>query len=61
MSEGQRNSAIAKRHFYTKLKRNVTSAIAILQHKANTAIFAILDRKRANNLLKKVNICQYCN
>ena len=36
--EAQRDSAIAKRHFRTKLKRNLTSAIEILQHNANTAV-----------------------
>ena len=41
----QRNSAIAERHFRTKLKRNLTSAIEISQHRANTALFAIFDRK----------------
>ena len=45
----QCNSAIAKRHVCTKLKRNQTSAIEISQHNANTAIFAILDRKKANS------------
>ena len=39
--EAQRNSAIAERHFRTKLKRNLTSAIEISQHNANTAFFAI--------------------
>ena len=39
--EAQRNSAIAERHFHTKLKRNLTSAIEISQHNANTAFFAI--------------------
>ena len=39
--EVQRNSAIAERHFRTKLKRNLTSAIEISQHNANTAFFAI--------------------
>ena len=53
------NSAIAKRYFCTKLKRNLISAIEISQHSANTAIFAILDRKRANSLLKKADSCQY--
>ena len=57
--EAQRNSAIAERHFRTKLKRNLTSAIEILQHTANTAIFAIFGRKRLNNLLKKADIYQY--
>ena len=41
--EVQRNSAIAKRYFRTKLKCNLTSAIEISQHNANTAFFAILD------------------
>ena len=41
--EAQRDSAIAERHFRIKLKRNLTSAIEILQHNANTAFFAILD------------------
>ena len=57
--EAQRNSAIAERHFRTKLKRNLTSAIEISQPKANTRFFAILDKKRANNLQKKVDIYQY--
>ena len=43
--EAQRNSAIAERHFRTKLKRNLTSAIEISQHRAKTAFFAIFDRK----------------
>ena len=38
--EAQRNSAIAERHFRTKLKRNLTSAIEISQHNANTVFFA---------------------
>ena len=42
----QRNSAITERHFRAKLKRNLTSAIEILQHNANTALFAIFDRKK---------------
>ena len=46
--EAQRNSAIAEWHFRTKLKRNLTSAIEISQHNANTAFFAILDLKRVN-------------
>ena len=41
--EAQRNSAIAERYFRTKLKRNLTSAIEISQHNANTAFFAILE------------------
>ena len=57
--EAQPNSAIAKRYFCTKLKRNVTSAIEISQHNANTAFFAFLDWKRVNNLLSKLEIYQY--
>ena len=57
--EAQRNSAIAERYFRTKLKRNLTSAIEISQHNANTAFFAILDWKRINNLLNKPEIYQY--
>ena len=41
--EAQRNSAIAERYFRTKVKRNLTSAIEISQHNANTAFFTILD------------------
>ena len=43
--ETQRNFAIVEQHFCAKLKRNLTSAIEISQHNANTAFFAILDRK----------------
>ena len=43
--EAQRNSAPAERHFRTKLKRNLTSAIEISQLNANTAFFAILGQK----------------
>ena len=43
--EAQRNSAIAKRHFRTKLKRNPTSAIEISKHTAVTAFFEILTEK----------------
>ena len=57
--EAQRNFAIAERYFCTKLKRNLTSATEILQHYTNTTFFAILTEKRANNLLKKADICQY--
>ena len=57
--EAQRNSAIAERYFRIKLKRNLTSAIKISQHNANTAFFAILDRKRVNILLNKLEIYQY--
>ena len=54
--EAQRNSAIAERHFLTKLKRNLTSAIEISQHNANTAFFGILDRERVNNFLRMPKI-----
>ena len=54
--EAQSNSAIAERQFRIKFKRNLPSAIEISQHYKNTAFFAILDEKRVNNLLKKVNI-----
>ena len=37
--EAQRNTAIVELYFRTKLKRNLTSAIEISQHKANTAFF----------------------
>ena len=57
--EAQRNSAIAERHFRTKLKRNPTSAIEISQHNANTAFFAILNWKRVTILPNKPDIYQY--
>ena len=41
--EAQRNSAIAEWHFRSKLQRNLTSAIEISQHNANTVFFAISD------------------
>ena len=56
--EAQRDSAIAKQHFCSKLKRNLSSAIEITQHNINTAFFAILGKKRVNNLLKKAGIYQ---
>ena len=56
--EMQRNSAIAERHFCIKLKRNLTSAIEISQHNANTALFVILDRKK-KIMLKKADIYQH--
>ena len=59
--EEQRNSPITEWHFRIKLKRNLTSAIEISHHKANTAFFAILERKGVNNLLKKADIYQYCD
>ena len=57
--KAQRNFAIAERHFCAKLKRNLISAIEISQNNAHTAYFAIFDRKRTNNLLKKADIYQY--
>ena len=54
-----KHNAIAERHFCTKLKHNLTSAIDISQHDANTDFFALLFRKRVNNLLKKADIYQY--
>ena len=58
-AEAQHNSAMAEWHFRTKLKRNLTSKIVISRDNANTAFFAILNRKRVNNLLKKAGIYQY--
>ena len=43
--EVQRSYAIAERYFRTKLKSNLTSAIEVSQHNANTAFFTIFDRK----------------
>ena len=43
--KAQRNSAFTERHFCTNLKRNLTSAIEISQHNADTAFFAILGKK----------------
>ena len=43
--EAQRNSAIAERHFRTKLKRNPTSAIEISLHNANTAFLQFWTEK----------------
>ena len=64
ISEAQRNFRnklfdsveIAEWRFCIKLKRKLTSAIEISQNNANTAFFAISDRKRVNNLLKKADI-----
>ena len=53
-----KRTAIPERHFCTKLKRNLTSAIEISQNNANTALFAILGKKRVNNLLSKFGIYQ---
>ena len=55
--EAQRNSGIEEWDFCTKSRRNPTSAIEILQR--NIAFFAILDRNRVNNLLKKADIYEY--
>ena len=44
--EAQRNSAVVQRHFRTKFKYNLTSAIEIWQHNAHTAFSAILDKKK---------------
>ena len=44
--EAKRNSAIVERHFCTKLKSNLTSAVEISQHNANTAFFTILGKKK---------------
>ena len=46
--EARRNSAIAEQHFRAKLKSNLTYAIEISQHNANTAVFVILDKKRVH-------------
>ena len=54
--EAQRNSAIAERHFRTKLKRNLTSTIEISQHYANTAFFCDLREEKSKQLLKKIDI-----
>ena len=54
--EAQHNCTTEEQHFRTKLKRNLTSAIEISQHNANTTVFAILHRKRVNNLLNKPDI-----
>ena len=53
-----KRTAIPERHFCTKLKRNLTSAIEISQNNANTALFAIFGKKRVNNLLSKFGIYQ---
>ena len=42
-----------------KLKCNLISVIEILHHNLDTAFFAILDRKRISNLLKKADIYQH--
>ena len=45
--EAQRNSAIAERHFWTKLKCNLTFAIKISQHKANVTFFCNFRQKKS--------------
>ena len=57
--EAQRNSTIAEQRFRTKKKRNLTSEMKISQQSANSAFFKILDRNKANNLLKKADIYHY--
>ena len=57
--EEQRDSAIVEWDFRTKLKCDLTSAIKISRRNATTAFFAVLVRKKANNLLKKADIYQY--
>ena len=55
--EAQRNSAIAERHFHTKLAQpNFCNWNFTTQCKYH--IFCNLRQKRANNLLKKVNVNQ---
>ena len=56
--EAQRTSAIAERHFRTKLKRNLTSAFENSQHNTNTAFFCDFRQKRGHNLQKKTDIYQ---
>ena len=46
-AEAQRTSAIAKRHFRTKIKRNLTFSTVILQHNANTAFFCDFRQKKS--------------
>ena len=56
--QAQSNFAIAELVIRIKSKREITSAIEISPHNANTSFFAILNRKRVNNLLKKAGIHQ---
>ena len=51
--EAQRNYANAERPFCTKLKRTLTSAIEISLRNANTAFFAILNKKKSRQFAKK--------
>ena len=50
--EAHRDSEIAELHFRAKLKRDLTFANEISQDNATTSVFAILERKISNNLLK---------
>ena len=43
--EAQRSYAIAERYFWTKLKGNLTSAIEVSQHNANTAFLQFFTEK----------------
>ena len=45
--EAQRNSTMTEGHFCIKLKRNLTSAIEISQHNANTAFFCDFRQKKS--------------
>ena len=45
--------------FSYQIEAQPNFAIEISQHNANTAFFAILDRKRVNNLPKKTDIYRY--
>ena len=61
--ETQPNAANAERHFRSKLKRNLTSAILAFYHtmqkQCKKHIFCNLRQKKVNKLLKKADICQY--
>ena len=52
--EAQRNSAIAERHFWTELKRNLSSAIEISQHNERKyRIFCNFIQKKSKRFAKK--------
>ena len=51
--EGQRNSAMAERHFGTMSKRNLSPATKIARHNSNKPHFCYFRRKKKSNLLKK--------
>ena len=53
------DTTFEKRHFCTKLKCNLTSAIEISQHNGNIVVFAISDRKKVTNFLIKLQIFLY--